>query len=74
MRGHESTREDGSARADSVGLNLRILTIGVSIQNDIDAATSGSGNERVLKSKIDSYDAHCCVRCLLSVLCGGNKN
>jgi hypothetical protein len=27
-----------------------------------------------LKSKIDSYDAHCCVRCLLSVLCGGNKN
>ena len=36
--------------------NLRVQTVGVSVQNDIDATSASRGDDRVLESKVDSHN------------------
>lgn len=39
---------------------LRVETIGVAIEDDVDATAAGGGDHRVLVAEIDANDGHCC--------------
>ena len=55
--------------------HLRIKTIGVSIENDIDSSASSGGNDRILKAKIYSNDtAHGCYLFVVFFSSGNKKS
>jgi hypothetical protein len=39
-------------------MDLRIQTIGVSIENNIDTTAASSSNHRMLETKVDTNNAH----------------
>ena len=50
-----------AAHPQGAGIYLRVETVGVAVEDDVDAATAGGGDHRVLVAEIDANDGHGCL-------------
>ena len=54
------TQRANTKRTGRTGIYLRVETIGVAVEDDVDATAAGGGDDRVLVAEIDADDGHGC--------------